>query len=102
MKKAGSPASLVLESFVHLFGWSVGLGMFLPAVLSFRAGLTDLGACSGSSVPTGCLVYLPTAAGKPVTRLPVSSHFWLLVLVDMTQLSRDTGQAKPLHPSEVI
>lgn len=102
MRKAGSPASSDLESYAHLFGWSVGLGMFLPGVLLFQAGLTDLGPVLVCQCPQGVSFTFPQLQGKPVTRLPVSSHSWLLVLVDVTQLSRDTGQAKPLHPSGVI
>lgn len=31
---------------------------------------------SGLAVPMGCLVYIPTPAGKPVIQLLFSSHFW--------------------------
>lgn len=77
MKKAGSPASLVLESFEHLFGWSVGLGMFLPAVLSFRAGLTDLGRALVRQCPQGASFTFPQLQGNllPDSLSPPTSGF---------------------------
>lgn len=64
MKKAGSPASSILESYAHLFGWSVGVGMFLPGVLLFQAGLTDLGPALVCQCPQGVSFTFPQLQGN--------------------------------------
>lgn len=63
-EEAGSPASSDLESYALLFGWSVGLGMFLLGVLLFQAGLTDLGPALVCQCPQGVSFTFPQLQGN--------------------------------------